>query len=33
LLLTTDGEPDVTEIGNRLRPAAFAVKDVEMREE
>ena len=33
LLLTTDGEPDVTEIGNRRRPAAFAVKDVEMREE
>ena len=33
LVLATDRAPDVVEIGNRLRIATFAVKDLEMKEE
>jgi hypothetical protein len=33
LVLATDRPPDVVEIGNRLRIATFAVKDLEMKEE
>jgi hypothetical protein len=33
LVLSTDRPPDLIEIGNRLRAATFAVKDLEMREE
>lgn len=33
LVLTTDRPPDLVEVGNRLRMATFAVKDLEMKEE
>ncbi len=33
LVLTTDRPPDFVEVGNRLRMATFAVKDLEMKEE
>jgi hypothetical protein len=33
LFLVAEGLPDIAEIGNRLRPTAFAVRDLEMREE
>lgn len=33
LVLSTDRAPDLVEVGNRLRMATFAVKDLEMKEE
>jgi hypothetical protein len=33
LFLTTEGEPDIAEVGNRMRAVTFAVRDLEMREE
>jgi phosphoglycerol transferase len=33
LVLSTDRPPDLVEVGNRLRMATFAVKDLEMKEE